>query len=162
MKTSGLRFLSPFLAWPFALTLAAQDTPKVEVFGGYSHLRLTNDSGLEPADLNGWNASAKLNVTPRIGLLADFSGDYGQRTLAPYRLYLPIPGNPNPLIQTEPGDMHQHIRLRPGTSCTAPWSSDSECTNVSWRDKNKHAHSAASGTDSVAIRSQWVIRYVQS
>jgi hypothetical protein len=86
----------------------AQDTPRTEVFTGYSHLRLTNDSELEPADLNGWNASARLNVTTRIGLLADFSADYGYRSLAPYQLFLPIPGNPNPVIRTEPGHIHQY------------------------------------------------------
>ena len=71
-------------------------------------MRLTKDSELEPADLNGWNASVKLNVTPRIGLLADFSADYGRRSLAPYQLFLPIPGNPNPVIRTEPDDIHQY------------------------------------------------------
>jgi hypothetical protein len=41
---------------------------------------------LKSASLNGWNASVKLNVTPRIGLLADFSGNYGQRELTPFTL----------------------------------------------------------------------------
>lgn len=107
MTTSRLRCLV-LLLWLFPLTVAAQDTPRTEVFTGYSHLRLTNDSELEPADLNGWNASARLNVTTRIGLLADFSADYGYRSLAPYQLFLPIPGNPNPVIRTEPGHIHQY------------------------------------------------------
>ena len=101
MKISTLCCLLSFLALLFPLTVAAQDTPKVGVFGGFSFLRLTTDAGLERGDLHGWNVSGKLNVTPRIALLADFSGDYGQRVLAPYRLFLPIPGNMNPLIQTE-------------------------------------------------------------
>jgi hypothetical protein len=107
MNTSGLRCIV-LIALLFPLTVAAQNTPKIELFGGYSYLRLTKDSGLQPAGLNGWNAAAKLNVTPRIGVLADFSGDYGQRELAPYQLFLPIPGNPNPTIQTEPGHARQH------------------------------------------------------
>lgn len=107
MTTSRLRCLA-LLLWPFPLTVVAQDTPRAELFDGYSHLRLTKDSELEPADLNGWNASVKLNVTPRIGVLADFSADYGRRSLAPYQLFLPIPGNPSPVIRTEPGDIHQY------------------------------------------------------
>src|SRR5215470_10111602 len=107
MTTSRLR-CPVLLLWSLPLTVAAQGTPRAELFNGYSRLRLTNDSGLEPADLNGWNASAKLNVTPRIGLLGDFSADYGCRSLAPYQLFLPIPGNPNPLIRTEPGHIHQY------------------------------------------------------
>lgn len=107
ITTSRLRSLV-LLLWRFPPTVAAQDTPRTEFFGGYSHLRLTQDSGLEPGDLNGWNTSAKLNATPRIGLLADFSADYGHRSLAPYQLFLPIPGNPNPVIRTEPGNIHQY------------------------------------------------------
>ena len=84
MTTSRLRCLI-LLLWQFPLTVAAQGTPRAELFGGYSHLRLTKDSALEPADLNGWNASVELNVTPTIGLLADFSADYGHRSLAPYQ-----------------------------------------------------------------------------
>jgi hypothetical protein len=62
------------------LTVAAQSTPKVEVFGGYSYLRLAQqtDPPFGAANLNGWNASIKLNVTQRIGLVADFSGHYEQ------------------------------------------------------------------------------------
>src|SRR6266851_590081 len=77
------------------LTVVAQETPTFEIFGGYSYLRLTEQSRtlLKSATLNGWNASAKLNVTSRIGLLADFSGHYGQRGLTPY------------FIQTTPGEL---------------------------------------------------------
>jgi hypothetical protein len=111
MGTSSLHRLFGFLLSLFPLTVAAQDTPKFEVFGGYSYLRLSNDSGLESAGLNGWNASAKYNPTARFGLLADFRGDYGQRTMAPYTLFLPMPGNPNPQVITEPGRLHQHTFL---------------------------------------------------
>ena len=64
----------------FPLTVAAQSTPKVEVFGGYSYLRLAQQTNppFDAANLNGWNASIKLNVTQGIGLVADFSGHYEQ------------------------------------------------------------------------------------
>jgi hypothetical protein len=62
------------------LTVAAQSTPRIEVFGGYSYLRLAQqtDPPFNTANLNGWNASIKLNVTQTFGLVADFSGHYEQ------------------------------------------------------------------------------------
>lgn len=62
------------------LTVAAQSTPKVEIFGGYSYLRLAQQTSppFDAANLNGWNASIKLNLTQNIGLVADFSGNYAR------------------------------------------------------------------------------------
>ena len=50
------------------LPVMAQDTSKVEVFGGYS------GAG---ANFHGWNSSVTGNVTRRFGITADFSGNYG-------------------------------------------------------------------------------------
>jgi hypothetical protein len=46
--------------------VVAQETPKIEVFGGYSYRQLTEQPRilLKSASLNGWNASVKLNLTP--------------------------------------------------------------------------------------------------
>jgi Outer membrane protein beta-barrel domain len=73
-----------------ALTLAlpiislAQEAPRVEVFGGYSYMRLEDDgSGLD-RDLNGFNVSGNITVIgKRIGLKADVSGHFGQISFAP-------------------------------------------------------------------------------
>ena len=73
-----------------ALTLAlpiiaqAQEAPRVEVFGGYSYMRLDNDgSGLD-RDLNGFNVSGNITVYgKRLGIKADISGHFGQITFAP-------------------------------------------------------------------------------
>ncbi len=46
----------------------AQDTPKAEVFGGYSYAG---------GNFHGWNASLTGNVNQWFGLTADFSGHYG-------------------------------------------------------------------------------------
>ena len=80
----SLFFLAPVLS----VGLFAQNAPKLELFGGYSYLGLTEQSRalLKAASLSGWNASVKLNVTPRIGLLADFGGNYGERELTPFTL----------------------------------------------------------------------------
>jgi opacity protein-like surface antigen len=50
------------------LSIAAQETPKVEVFGGYSWAG---------GNFHGWNASATGNVNKWFGVVADFSGHYG-------------------------------------------------------------------------------------
>ncbi len=46
----------------------AQSVPKAEVFGGYSWTGGT---------FHGWNSSVTGNVTRRVGIVADFSGHYG-------------------------------------------------------------------------------------
>ena len=52
---------------------AAEDHPKVEVFGGYQHLRV----GVAPdIGANGWNAAITGNVNRWFGVTADFSGAY--------------------------------------------------------------------------------------
>jgi hypothetical protein len=89
--------------------LLAQDVPKVGLFVGYSYLRTGGVSnaglvGLGAVSLNGWDASAKFNVTSRIGLLADFSGQYGDRRVQ-------LPAASNPALQPRPGDFRQHTFL---------------------------------------------------
>lgn len=69
------------VAATLALLLAAgavygQGVAGVNIFGGYSYL----SSGLNPdgrSSLNGWNASIEGRVLPFIGIVADFSGQYG-------------------------------------------------------------------------------------
>ncbi len=67
-----------------ALSAPAQETPKVELFGGYSYLHL--DGALSQkigfrfptgGSANGWNASISGNVNRWLGLVADFTGHYG-------------------------------------------------------------------------------------
>jgi len=69
-----------------ALTLAlpiiaqAQDSPRTEIFGGYSYLRLDEDLNND-RDLNGWNASVTQNLIKWLGVTADFSGHYGSTSV---------------------------------------------------------------------------------
>jgi len=69
-----------FVALTLALTVIAQaqEAPRVEVFGGYSYMRLQDDgSGLD-RDLNGFNVSGNITVLgKRLGLKADVSGHFG-------------------------------------------------------------------------------------
>ena len=50
------------------LTTKAQDTPKAELFGGYSYAG---------GSFHGWNGSITGNVNKWFGVTADFSGHYG-------------------------------------------------------------------------------------
>jgi hypothetical protein len=60
-----------------AFPLLAQDTPKLEVFGGYQFLHAGNFDGLgESANTNGWDTSATFNFARHFGAVADFSGNY--------------------------------------------------------------------------------------
>jgi len=63
------------LVFGIAASAAAQEFPKAEIFGGYSYGNfqvLSKRSGL-----NGWNASATVNIYRWFGLTTDFGGLYG-------------------------------------------------------------------------------------
>lgn len=65
------KFVGLFLLILLAtLSAAAQDTPKAEVYAGYSYIR----SGGE--NFRGWNASVAGNLNDWFGLVGDFSGNY--------------------------------------------------------------------------------------
>lgn len=63
-----------------AASAAAQETPRAELFGGYSYARL-NPGGFagNEMNLNGWHAGVQGNVTSWFGVVGDFSGHYGTR-----------------------------------------------------------------------------------
>jgi len=94
------------LALAFPMVAGAQDTPKVELFGGYSYLRVsenvtlvninpdvspavrpqpqgtvtTTSNPFSPLNLNGWNAAVQYNLNSWFGVVADFTGYYGSPT----------------------------------------------------------------------------------
>ena len=53
----------------------AQDTPKAEVFGGYSYLRF-NPGGGTSFNNNGWNGALTFNTNKWLGFTGDFGGTY--------------------------------------------------------------------------------------
>lgn len=57
------------------LTATAQETPKVELFGGYSYFRNEGGSGI-----HGWNGSITTNLNKWFGLVADVSGHYDSQS----------------------------------------------------------------------------------
>ncbi len=54
--------------------VAAQETSKADIFGGYSYLRV-NPSGV---NANGWEAALTGNFTEHFGITADLSGNYAR------------------------------------------------------------------------------------
>lgn len=72
----------PFLMMIVALTAgtaAAQDTPRVQVFGGYTYTRFDSPSfGFSnPSGLNGYTFSPTFNLIRQFGVVAELSGQYG-------------------------------------------------------------------------------------
>jgi opacity protein-like surface antigen len=74
----------------------AQQTPRVEVFGGYSLdyasfplLNGSQDLGNVRGFLSGWNASANFNFNHWFGVAADFAGHYGSPSKGEDILVLP-------------------------------------------------------------------------
>jgi len=69
----------------FSVMAVAQDTPAVEIFGGYSYMRCDANQfvfgGAEDADvdcgLHGWNFSGAINANKAVGAVIDVSGQYG-------------------------------------------------------------------------------------
>jgi len=58
--------------WVFAGLASAQDSPKVEAFGGYSYVRA--NQGGESENFNGGSGSLAYNLTPWLGVVGDFGG----------------------------------------------------------------------------------------
>lgn len=66
-----LALIAGLLIAPSAPAMA-QDASPIQVFGGYSYLRLNGD-----ANLHGWNASVAGDIKRWIKIVGDFSGHYG-------------------------------------------------------------------------------------
>ena len=52
----------------------AQDTPRFQLFGGYSYTHVSGANG--SGNLHGWNAALGGNLTRHLSLVADFAGGY--------------------------------------------------------------------------------------
>ena len=77
--------MQKIVAIAFAIILAAtaayaQVPTSGNIFGGYSYVNADLISGTR-SNLNGWNASLEGKVFPFVGIVADFSGNYGSQTV---------------------------------------------------------------------------------
>ena len=60
--------------------MAYAQVPAGNVYIGYSYLRANLPAG--DTNLNGWNGSVEVKIIPFLGLVGDFSGNYGSQTVA--------------------------------------------------------------------------------
>jgi opacity protein-like surface antigen len=58
----------------FSGIASAQDSPKIEAFGGYSYLRVNPGFDAPGENFNGGSGSLAYNFTPMLGVVADFGG----------------------------------------------------------------------------------------
>ena len=77
--------MQKIVAIAFAIFLAAtaayaQVPTSGNIFGGFSYVNADLISGSR-TNLNGWNASLEGKVFPFVGIVADFSGNYGTQTV---------------------------------------------------------------------------------
>ncbi len=72
MKKLSLFTLLLILCLPLA-TFAQEEAPKVEMFGGYSYLRINPGDDIDRISLNGFNTSLAGNITKNIGIVGEFS-----------------------------------------------------------------------------------------
>jgi opacity protein-like surface antigen len=69
------------LALPI-LASAQDEVPRIEIFGGYSYLRLDDAVSPRDRDLNGFNTSFTANLTSFLGITAEFSGHFSDINIA--------------------------------------------------------------------------------
>src|SRR5262245_461208 len=72
MKKLSLLTLLLVLCLPLAAS-AQEEAPKVEMFGGYSYLRINPGEGADGVSSHGFNTSLAGNITRNIGLVGEFS-----------------------------------------------------------------------------------------
>ena len=58
----------------FAGVASAQDSPKVEAFGGYSYVRANPGDGVPSENFNGGSGSLSYNIVPWLGIVGDVGG----------------------------------------------------------------------------------------
>lgn len=71
--------------------LAQSGAPRVELFGGFSYVRIDADES-ENRNLYGWNGSVSVNVDSRFGFTIDGSGHYQDNVFQRSRVYSILAG----------------------------------------------------------------------
>ena len=65
----------------------AQNSSKIDIFGGYSFVRVNAGNGAPGINNNGWESTATFNLNDRIGIAADFNGSYKSENGADNKMY---------------------------------------------------------------------------
>jgi len=74
------------LIFLISLTAHAQDSDKVELYGGYAFLHVDTSPSFNQ---NGWELSGQYKFLPWLGAVGDFSGDYGSHSTTTYYMFGP-------------------------------------------------------------------------
>ena len=98
----------------FSLNSTAQDSSRVEIFGGYTYTRYPvfnlYSGPWTRTGFSGWDASAAFRLTPHLGLEGDFSGAYTSYTVNSYyyslRTYM---GGPRVSANFGKLDLYAHV-----------------------------------------------------
>lgn len=87
-----------------SLSAMAQETPKIEVFSGFSLMQASYGGGVSPS-LTGFDSSINYNINKFLGVKADFSGQFNGKQNVTLNSTTPIviPGIPVPVIPPFPG-----------------------------------------------------------
>ena len=86
------RFLLVLCVFLFAVAASAQQSDRLEVFGGYSRtgygVYQQYSGPWVSAPFNGWEASATANLRPHVGVEVDFAGGYSSTNHWSLRTYM--------------------------------------------------------------------------
>lgn len=63
-----------------ALVVTAQETPKVQVFGGYQYTNVDTKGLADRLSFNGWDADVAFRAVNHVSVVADVSGAYKSET----------------------------------------------------------------------------------
>ncbi len=72
MNKLALLALLMVLSLPL-MASAQEEAPKVEIFGGYSFLRVSPGQGIDSVTGHGFNLSVASNITKNIGIVSEFA-----------------------------------------------------------------------------------------
>jgi opacity protein-like surface antigen len=81
----------------------AQVPTSGNIFAGYSYFNAGSTSATEGGGLNGWQGSLEGKIIPFLGMVADFSGNYGSLNLVP----IAVPAGSCPTGC--PTNVHAHV-----------------------------------------------------
>jgi hypothetical protein len=80
-------FVASLFVLAMSMSVFAQSSSKMDIFGGYSFVRVNPGNGADGINNNGWESTATFNLTDRVGIAADFNGSYKSENGADNKMY---------------------------------------------------------------------------
>lgn len=88
------KFIVLFVVILFACVAFAQDTPKVEVFGGYQYTNVDTKGLADRQSFNGWDADVAYRINKNFSIVGDISGAYKTITIDTGGIVVPVGTTP--------------------------------------------------------------------